>query len=232
MKKKKKLKKKTIAKKKTAKKKKSSLSKKKKSQKKKKTKQKSTKKIKKKKKKVVKKKAKKKSEVKSKGKKKTTQKIKKSVSTQKAKQSAQVEKKKPLSKEELIESIRIAEDYGNIEEVVLTDAEGNVLCKVRDCDEISTTEGYCRYHYLMYWKMIQRRREILKSGKLQKYIDELTSHLPDKYLKIMRKDLSSEKDFMMTIQNLNIDDVESDEDSLADELQGIVPRTPKESNEY
>ncbi len=220
-------KKKQKTKKKAAKKKKSSVSKKKKVQKKKKAKKKSAKKLKKKKKKVVKKKAKKKPKAKKKAKAK-----KKSAKPQKkAKQSTAVEKK-PLTKEELIESIRIAEDYENIEEVILTDAEGNVLCKVRDCDEISTTEGYCRYHYLMYWKMIQRRREILKSGKLQKHIDELTSHLPDKYLKIMRKDLSTEKDFMMTVQNLNIDDAESDDDSLSDELQGIVPRPSKDSDDY
>ncbi len=170
-------------------------------------------------------------------KKKISKKVKSSPvvkSKKKLKTQPMPKEKKALSKKELIESIRIAEDYNDIEEVVLTDAEGNVLCKVRDCDEIATTEGYCRYHYLMHWKMIQRRREILKSGKLQEYIDNLTSYLPDKYIKLMRKDLSNEKDFMMAIQQLNIDNIYSgvDDDSLVDESQDITSRSTKESDDY
>src|SRR4051812_18768278 len=33
------------------------------------------------------------------------------------------------------------------DDVILTDAEGRRLCRVRDCDQAATVELYCRYHY-------------------------------------------------------------------------------------
>ena len=56
------------------------------------------------------------------------------------------------------------------EEIYLTDSEGRRLCKVRDCDQISNVDGYCRYHYLLLWKKIQTRKHILIDGKLEKYV--------------------------------------------------------------
>jgi hypothetical protein len=67
------------------------------------------------------------------------------------------------------------------DEVVLTDAEGRRYCRVRDCDQVALVEGYCRFHYLALWKKIQIRRKILTDGKLERYVDELTSRYPDKF---------------------------------------------------
>ena len=72
------------------------------------------------------------------------------------------------------------------DEVVLTDAEGRRYCRVRDCDQISAVEAYCRFHYLLLWKRIQVRRRILADGKLERYVDELTSRYPDKFLEMIQ----------------------------------------------
>ncbi len=113
------------------------------------------------------------------------------------------------------------------EEIILTDAEGRRLCRVRDCDQAATVEGYCRYHYLLLWKKIQVRRKILQDGKLERYVEELTSRYPDKFLEMIRKDLRSEKDFLAAIAELEIDEsgleseFEDDSQSFADEIRGM-----------
>ncbi len=113
------------------------------------------------------------------------------------------------------------------EDFYLTDAEGNRYCRAKDCDQIAIVDGYCRYHYLMYWKRIQIRKEILQDGKLEKYVEDLTSRYPDKFLEMLRKDLRSTKDFMAAIAELEIDEssgeneFEEDTQTYIDEVRGI-----------
>lgn len=114
-------------------------------------------------------------------------------------------------------------------EIYLTDSEGRRLCRVRDCDQVSSVDGYCRYHYLLLWKKIQIRKAILQDGKLERYIVDLTSRYPDKFLEMIKKDLKTEKDFLSTIAELEIDesalvDESGDDDaqSFADEIRGTV----------
>ncbi|OFZ32016.1 MAG: hypothetical protein A2622_12350 [Bdellovibrionales bacterium RIFCSPHIGHO2_01_FULL_40_29] len=114
------------------------------------------------------------------------------------------------------------------EEIYLTDSEGRRLCKVRDCDQVSTVDGYCRYHYLLLWKKIQTRKIILLDGKLEKYVEDLMARYPDKFVEVIKKDLKTEKDFISVIQELEIDESalgesESDDEvqSFTDEIRGI-----------
>jgi hypothetical protein len=112
------------------------------------------------------------------------------------------------------------------DEAVLTDAEGRPYCKVKDCDQIAAVDGYCRYHYLLLWKKIQVRRKILADGKLERYVEELTSRYPDKFLEMIRRDLRTEKDFLSAIAELEIDesglDNEFEDDSqVLDEVRGF-----------
>lgn len=104
-----------------------------------------------------------------------------------------------------------------VKDIILTDAEGRILCRVKDCDQPSVVESYCRYHYLFFWKKIQNRKKILSEGKLEQYIEELTSRYPLKFLELIRKDLSSEPDFMSAIQELDIDEASTDVDNFEDE---------------
>lgn len=130
----------------------------------------------------------------------------------------------------IIETIEEEEVVIKDEEVYLTDSEGRRLCRVRDCDQVATVDGYCRYHYLLLWKKIQTRKHILIDGKLEKYVEDLMARYPDKFLEVIRKDLKSEKDFLSVIQEMELDDSalnENDSDSedeaqsFADEIRGI-----------
>ncbi|MEQ1723203.1 MAG: hypothetical protein ABL930_08490 [Pseudobdellovibrio sp.] len=114
------------------------------------------------------------------------------------------------------------------EEVYLTDSEGRRLCKVRDCDQVANVDAYCRYHYLLLWKKIQIRKSILIDGKLEKYLEDLTTRYPDKFLEVIKKDLKTEKDFLSVIQEMELDEnalneVENEDEvqSFADEIRGI-----------
>lgn len=123
------------------------------------------------------------------------------------------------------EAIRLtAEDLEDPEELYLTDAEGRRYCKVKDCDQLAVVEGHCRYHYLALWKRLQIRKKILQDGKLEKYIEELTSRYPDKYIEMIRRDLKTEKDFLSAIQELEIDDTaeaEFEDDSYLEDVRGL-----------
>lgn len=123
------------------------------------------------------------------------------------------------------------------EEVYLTDAEGRRYCRSRDCDQIATVDAYCRYHYLLFWKKIQIRKKILADGKLERYIEELTSRYPDKFLEMIRRDLRTEKDFLVAIQELEIDesgienDFEEDTQSFIEEVRGLGESNPTMDDE-
>ena len=92
------------------------------------------------------------------------------------------------------------------EDAIVTDAEGNVLCRVRDCDQKAVVESFCRYHYLLLWKKIQMRNKILEGDKFNRYVSELVDRYPDKFLDIVRRDLSTEKDFFTALGEMGVAD--------------------------
>lgn len=141
--------------------------------------------------------------------------------------------KKPV--EEVVIEATVVEEVA--EEIVLTDAEGRRYCRVKDCDQVATVDGYCRYHYLLFWKKIQVRKKILSEGKLERYIEELTARYPDKFLDMLRKDLRSEKEFLAAIQELEIDEsstegeFEDETQTYIDEVRGISETTSTGSDD-
>lgn len=147
-----------------------------------------------------------------------------------------------MDEEETLEISDDDEEEVKDEEVYLTDSEGRRLCRVRDCDQVSNVEGYCRYHYLLLWKKIQIRKVILIDGKLEKYVEDLTSRYPDKFLEMIRKDLKTEKDFLSVIQELEIDEsaineldnADDDQQSFSDEIRGIgdAPTSLDDDGDY
>jgi hypothetical protein len=174
-----------------------------------------------------------------------SEKLTKKVSV-KVKSSVDEKKSKKKVEEEVLDPFEDGDDFGGeeiespkevetrerepesiVEEVVLTDAEGRRYCRVRECDQIASVDAYCRYHYLLFWKKIQVRKKILAEGKLERYIEELTSRYPDKYLEMLKKDLKTEKDFLAAIQELEIDesggegDFEDETQSYIDEVRGM-----------
>ena len=55
------------------------------------------------------------------------------------------------------------------------------------------------------WKKIKRKEAILATGQLNNYVEELVSKYPDRYLDVIRQDLSSEKDWAKVIVDLELD---------------------------
>jgi hypothetical protein len=124
-------------------------------------------------------------------------------------------------------------------EVVLTNADGKQYCRVHDCDSESTTDNYCRFHYLALWKRNKIKAKILQGGKLDKYIEDLTAKYPDKYLEMLRKDLTSEKDFNLIIQEMDMEDsaeeteaAEEDASRFIEEVRGGVPTTDDDEGSF
>ena len=97
----------------------------------------------------------------------------------------------------------------------------NDECIEKGCDNIRTTQSYCRLHYIRNQKNIQKKREILKEGKLQEYIEELISKYPPKYIEALLSDLSDDKEFYRVLNELNItsefDFEEEDFENVADD---------------
>ncbi len=99
------------------------------------------------------------------------------------------------------------------------------MCRENACENAATTKGYCRLDYIKNWKKIKRKEMILKEGKLNQYIEELVGKYPDKYIDVIRQDLSSEVNFNKVIHDLeldeSIDDLEYDGDSIDALIGGI-----------
>lgn len=99
------------------------------------------------------------------------------------------------------------------------------MCRENACENVASTKGYCRLDYIKNWKKIKRKEMILKEGKLNQYIEELVGKYPDKYIDVIRQDLSSEVNFNKVIHDLeldeSIDDLEYDGDSIDALIGGI-----------
>jgi hypothetical protein len=124
------------------------------------------------------------------------------------------------------------------EDIILTNADGKQYCRVHDCDSEGNTDGYCRFHYLALWKRNKIKAKILQGGKLDKYIEDLTAKYPDKYLEMLRKDLASEKDFTLIINEMDVEDSneesESEEEAsrFIEEVRGGVPTGDDDEGGY
>ncbi len=147
-------------------------------------------------------------------------------------------KTSPIEKKESIDELSSVTEFE--EEVVLTDSEGRRYCRAKECDQISMVEGYCRYHYLSLWKMIQTRRKILSDDKLEEYIVKLTMRYSDKIFGMIWNDMCSEKNFWMAVQDMSIDsganrdeeNFESEAKSFINEVHGVDSKGDDEENSF
>jgi hypothetical protein len=112
-------------------------------------------------------------------------------------------------------------------------------CLERGCDNPGTTMGYCRFHYIKIWKLIKRKEDIFKDGKLQKVIEDLVKKYPVKYIEAVMHDLVDDKTFFQALKEMNIesseedffDDAEAgeeDEEDIAFARTATVPRFESE----
>lgn len=82
------------------------------------------------------------------------------------------------------------------------------ICVIEGCEENKTTGDFCRLHYITKWKRLKKKERVLAEKRLNKYIEELTSRYPDEYLEVIKRDLSSDKNFSELLQDLEIEDVD------------------------
>ena len=102
------------------------------------------------------------------------------------------------------------------------------MCRENACENQATTKGYCRLDYIKNWKKIKRKEMILKEGKLNNYIEELVSKYPDKYIDIIRQDLSTEVSFNKVIHDLELDESIDDLDYDGDSIDSLIGSVKKE----
>ena len=94
---------------------------------------------------------------------------------------------------------RILEKEGRI---TLRDSEGYTYCQEENCDQPSTTGGYCRFHYISSWAAIKEKALILSEDKLQKWVDQIAKDHSLSVLTLMIRDLSNEKDFASALSEM------------------------------
>lgn len=82
------------------------------------------------------------------------------------------------------------------------------ICMIEGCEESKTTGDFCRLHYITKWKRLKKKEKVLAEKRLNKYIEELTSRYPDEYIEVIKRDLSSDKNFAELLQDLEIEDVD------------------------
>jgi hypothetical protein len=106
------------------------------------------------------------------------------------------------------------------------------MCRETGCENQSTTKGYCRLDYIKNWKKIKRKEMILKEGKLNQYIEELVSKYPDKYIDVIRQDLTSEVNFNKVIHDLELDESIDDLDYDGDSIDSLIGSIRKEDDDF
>ncbi len=89
-------------------------------------------------------------------------------------------------------------------QVAIKSSEGFEYCFAENCDQPSTTGGYCRYHYMVSWDYIKERNKILSGGRLKSWITEIIQGCSPRVLDYMVRDLSNEKDFSAALGEMKL----------------------------
>ncbi len=113
-----------------------------------------------------------------------------------------------------------------------TGSSSERMCRELACENVATTKGFCRLDYIKNWKKIKRKEMILKEGKLNQYIEELVGKYPDKYIDVIRQDLSTEVNFTKVIHDLELDESIDDLDYDGDSIDALIGGIKKEIEDF
>ena len=64
-----------------------------------------------------------------------------------------------------------------------------IICRQTGCHDISTTQGYCRIHYLFSWKKLKTKEAKKKGQELEAYLEEVGRKFPEEFLEKLRADV-------------------------------------------
>jgi hypothetical protein len=135
-------------------------------------------------------------------------------STAEAKKSAVTKQKKSLGRSKA--SKGKASDVKKYNGAILLKFEDG-SCRDVTCESVATTGQYCRMHYIKNWKKIKQREELMREGKLNRFIEELVLKYPDKYIEAIRHDLAHDQEFAKVVADLEIDEVVEASDDFSDD---------------
>ncbi len=98
------------------------------------------------------------------------------------------------------------------------------LCKEKGCNNTSTTDGYCRVHYLKNWREIKDKAKQRALKSLNKYIDHIMHKNPNGYIDDIREDLRDFDQFKSKAEAFNSDDDFHDvmEEISSDDVTKII----------
>lgn len=100
------------------------------------------------------------------------------------------------------------------------------ICKDPDCKNAETTEGYCRLHYLKNWKQIKEETRKKAAKRLNRYIEHVVKHHPDRYLEIIKKEIRSPSFDRQIEEKFGYDDGDSttifDEPTYEEEIEKLI----------
>ena len=98
------------------------------------------------------------------------------------------------------------------------------ICKAEDCHNAATTEGYCRLHYLRYWKKIKEDTRRKAAKTLNRYIEHVVREHPDRYVDVIKKDLRSPNFESFIDETFGEDDVASlfEEQGYDEEIEQLI----------
>ena len=64
-----------------------------------------------------------------------------------------------------------------------------VICRQTGCHDISTTHGFCRFHYLASWKKMKSKEAKKRGQELEVYLTEMSRKFPEEFLEKLRSEL-------------------------------------------
>lgn len=92
-------------------------------------------------------------------------------------------------------------------------------CVKKGCKNEATTLKFCRLHYIASSEQKYKKGLVAKEKMLESYMKAITKRYPDRYLEIIKKDLSSPESFKKTIKELDIDqDITLDDFNEPDDM--------------
>ena len=88
------------------------------------------------------------------------------------------------------------------EKMILKDMEGRKYCAIENCDRPALAEDHCRLHFFAFFKLIKKKKYILKTNFLEESFRSLIEAHSSVVFDYLFKDLRSDHDFSLALEKL------------------------------
>ena len=83
-------------------------------------------------------------------------------------------------------------------------------CIGDSCASPATVKGYCRFHYLVYWRDIRLIGQEKAEKKLDDFVNRLAEKYPKDYLKKIKEGIEDENKFTKVVGELDLETTKDD----------------------